>query len=111
MENWLHVHAVTRRLNLFILFVGHYLFIEASMPAKAGQKARLISKTFSGSNNSICFIFSYNMYGSGMGSLNIYLKSSEGKQLVFSKVGDQGQSWHTVHLDLQRSRDYSVRYD
>ena len=87
---------------------GHYLFIEASMPATAGEKARLISKTFSGSNNSICFIFSYNMYGSGMGSLNIYLESSEGKQLVFSKVGDQGQSWHTVHLDLQSSRDYNI---
>ncbi|XP_028417057.1 zinc metalloproteinase nas-14-like [Dendronephthya gigantea] len=87
---------------------GHYLFIESSSPARTGHKARLISKTFSGSNQSICFILSYNMYGSGMGSLNIYLSNAEGKKLVFSKVGDQGKQWQTVHLDLSSTSDYHV---
>jgi hypothetical protein len=49
------------------------------------------------------------MYGSGMGSLNIYVESSQGRKLLLSRVGDQGQSWHTVHVDLQSSRDYNVR--
>ncbi len=74
----------------------------------AGQKARLISTTFSASNKSSCFILSYNMYGSGMGSLNIYLENSDGTNVLLSKVGNQGQSWHTVHLDVQSSSDYKV---
>ena len=49
------------------------------------------------------------MYGSGMGSLNIYLENSHGRNVILSKVGDQGQSWHTVHLDLLSLSDYKVR--
>ena len=43
-----------------------------------------------------------------MGSLNIYLNNAQGKKLMFSKVGDQGTSWKTVHLDLDSISDYHV---
>ena len=74
-----------------------------------GQKARLISRTFSGSNKSSCFILSYSMYGSSMGALRIYLENSQGRSVMLSKDGDQGQSWHTVHLELLSYGDYKVR--
>lgn len=89
--------------------LGHYLFIEASMPAVEGQRARLISKTFPGSNRSSCFILSYNMYGISMGSLDVFLENSEGRKSLLSKAGNQGPSWHTVHIDLQSHNDYQVR--
>ena len=79
------------------------------MPAKLGEKARLISKTFSGSNRSSCFILSYSMYGSGMGTLNIYVDNAEGRKVLLTKAGDQGKSWHTVRLNLQSSSDYKVK--
>ena len=61
-----------------------------------------------GSENPVCLILSYNMYGFSMGSLNVYMNNSDGKNLVTSKTGDQGESWHTIHVDLTSTNSYQV---
>ena len=73
-----------------------------------GQKARLISGNFPGSNLTICLIFAFSMYGSGMGALNVYLDSSAGRSLLLSEFGDHGDSWKTVHVDFESSKSYQV---
>lgn len=54
----------------------------------------------------------YHMYGKGMGMLNIYQQSEDGKQdRIFSKTGDQGRLWRfaqaslTPHAQRHRVRD------
>ena len=61
-----------------------------------------------GSENPVCLILSYNMYGFSMGSLNVYMNNSEGKNLVASKTGDQGKSWDTIRVDLTSTSSYQV---
>ena len=59
------------RVNDILLFVGHYMYIEASAPRKQGDKARLMSPTYT-DNSAICVQFWYHMYGNGIGTLNVY---------------------------------------
>ncbi|XP_057298293.1 MAM and LDL-receptor class A domain-containing protein 2-like isoform X2 [Hydractinia symbiolongicarpus] len=73
---------------------GQYLFLEASSPRKTGDKTRLVSELFNQtSSNGQCFIFFYHMYGSSIGSLNIYVNASGGEKLVWTLKGEKGNRW------------------
>ena len=54
---------------------GHYMYIEASN-AYTGNKADLVSKLIppGPTGQSYCFALALNMYGSTMGSIDIYIK-------------------------------------
>lgn len=81
------------------IFSGHYIYIETSAPRVAGDKARLISASFTASNSDQCLEFWYHMYGTNVGSLNVYYKQgnlgtpvfqSQGRSAcVFSKINRQ----------------------
>ena len=47
------------------------MFIETSAPRRQGDKARLMSPTYTDST-AICVKFWYHMYGNGVGTLNVY---------------------------------------
>ena len=52
---------------------GHYMYIEASSPRVASDKARLVSPTYV-DKSAVCVQFYYHMLGDGMGTLNVYTK-------------------------------------
>ena len=54
--------------------------------------------------------FYYNMYGGGMGSLNVYLVSATNGATIklFSKSGDQGQQWHKKEVTIVSADSYKV---
>lgn len=73
---------------------GKYIYLEASSPRRSGDKTRLISKSFSQySGDGHCFGFFYHMYGSSIGTLNIYVKSAGREQLVWTLSGSKGNKW------------------
>lgn len=48
-----------------------------------------------------CVQLWYHMYGKGVGTLNVYQESEEGKQaLIFSQRGDQGRLWRFAQAAL-----------
>lgn len=55
-----------------------------------------------------CLTFSYNMYGSGMGWLQILTKSSGVPSLVWSRYGNQGINWFSAGVTLASSPDLVV---
>ena len=69
---------------------GKYFYIEASYQAD-GDNAKL---TFAVPRNKSlrCLKFFYHMYGSGMGTLNVF----SGNNTIFTKSGDQGNYWKRV---------------
>ncbi|XP_048582934.1 MAM and LDL-receptor class A domain-containing protein 2-like isoform X2 [Nematostella vectensis] len=71
---------------------GYYIYLETSSPFQPGMKGRLLSREFSPSDN-MCLEFWYNMYGSSVGALTVYIKTAEQEQAVWSREGDQGQNW------------------
>ena len=50
---------------------GHYMYIEASSPARPGQLARLFTPKYPAVNQDQCLQFYYHMYGSQIGKLNV----------------------------------------
>ena len=72
------------------LFTGKYFYIEASYHAFR-DNAKL---TFAVPRNkaSCCLKFFYHMYGSDMGTLNVF----SGNNTIFTKSGNQGNYWKRV---------------
>ncbi|XP_046559779.1 MAM and LDL-receptor class A domain-containing protein 1-like [Haliotis rubra] len=71
---------------------GHYLYTEASSRIQ-GDTARILSPTYHDSQ-AMCVKFYYHMYGSSMGTLNVYVKvgNNRGRPL-FVRSGNQGNYW------------------
>jgi len=74
----------------FSFFTGKYFYIEASYHAFR-DNAKL---TFAVPRNktSCCLKFFYHMYGSDMGTLNVF----SGNNTIFTKSGNQGNYWKRV---------------
>ncbi|XP_046571399.1 MAM and LDL-receptor class A domain-containing protein 1-like [Haliotis rubra] len=53
--------------------LGHYMYIETSSPRRPNDVARLNSFILTGPTSPTCFTFWYHMYGSSIGSLNVYV--------------------------------------
>ena len=49
------------------------------------------------------------MWGSSIGELNVYVKTTSGLSKLWTKSGDQGNEWKQGHASLFMSRHYGVR--
>ena len=76
---------------LSFVFTGKYIYTEASSPRSFGDNAKLQLVLPSGSSSS-CLVFFYHMYGSSMGTLNIF----SGNTLIFTASGNHGDNWRKV---------------
>ena len=56
-----------------LCFLGHYMYIEASKPRASGEQARLNVRNLH-SSQARCLTFYYNMYGTDMGTLSVWLR-------------------------------------
>ena len=96
---------------MWIYLAAKYLYIETSSPRRIGDIARLESSSASYSG-AYCFSFWYHMYGSSIGSLNIYTQQggSVAMQRKWRLQGNQGNRWHKAEVDLNStsSSDYKV---
>ncbi|CAF4044180.1 unnamed protein product, partial [Rotaria sordida] len=73
---------------------GKYLMIETSWPTKPGDRARLHSVVFDGTNGDAkCFRFWYHMYGDSIGTLNVYL-FDDSYTHIWSLSGNRGNQWY-----------------
>lgn len=53
------------------------------------------------SGKGACVQLWYHMYGGGVGTLNVYQQSEDGKRdLIFSQAGDQGRLWRFAQAGL-----------
>ncbi|KAK7473655.1 hypothetical protein BaRGS_00035133, partial [Batillaria attramentaria] len=90
---------------------GHYVYIEASAPRVKGDKARLISQAYQPTQAS-CVEFWYHMYGSGVGSLNVYLETNGNLgSPAWSKQGNQGNHWVRGQIGLNAGTSVQVVFE
>ena len=80
------------------------MYIETSSPRQQGDNAKLSSPKLQFSGN-MCLQFFYHMYGADMGELKVEVNGVN----VFSKSGDQTNTWHEVKKDLNLSGMYTVK--
>lgn len=92
-------------------FVGYYVYTEVSSPRQPGQKARLLSGLQSSYLKPACMTFWYHMYGSQIGTLNVYLKQGRSNSLgspIWTRKANQGNSWNIAQVSLNPSSAYQV---
>lgn len=91
-------------------YLGVYVYAEASSPVQIGQVTKLQSKTLPPIPKGRCIQFAYNMYGSGIGALNVYVIDAKNgaKSKLFSMSGDQGQGWHRTNATIVSNHYYKV---
>lgn len=78
------------------------MYIETSSPRIANDNAKLV---FKGSKSGVfCLKFFYHMYGSSMGTLNVF----SGNKQIFTKSSDQGNNWKEVELSFTSSGAVSL---
>eukprot|EP00795_Rhopilema_esculentum_P012712 gene12712-3431_t len=95
---------------------GHYMYIEASAPRKQGDKARLVSEFFPPTGTfGRCVKFAFHMFGTSMGTLNVYVKTGAGNQsetLIWSTSGNHGNVWiPTAQAPIVSSQSYAVVFE
>ncbi|XP_028297170.1 MAM and LDL-receptor class A domain-containing protein 2 isoform X2 [Gouania willdenowi] len=72
---------------------GHYYLLPSSPADWVGQRAAMFSPLYPAARGT-CVQLWYNMFGRGVGTLNVYQQSEEGSRvLLFSQTGDQGRLW------------------
>ncbi|XP_018418838.1 PREDICTED: MAM domain-containing glycosylphosphatidylinositol anchor protein 1 isoform X2 [Nanorana parkeri] len=98
---------------------GFFMFIEASSPRKAGDKARLLSPMYNVTSGkqrpktpSYCISFYYHMWGRHIGRLNVMLRSSNtGDMPVWSLSGDNGNKWQLANIQINPIRPFQVVFE
>lgn len=59
---------------VFLCAVGYYMYIEASAPRRAGDRASLISSKYLRPINDACVTFWYHMLGTNVGNLVVSVR-------------------------------------
>ncbi|MGH1337916.1 MAG: trypsin-like peptidase domain-containing protein [Aureispira sp.] len=81
---------------------NYYLYMESSAPNYSAKQAILTSNCFnlSGLGNATVS-FRYHMYGSNnMGDLKLQVSTGAGWTTIWSKVGNQGNSWQLASVNI-----------
>ncbi len=81
----------------------YYVYMESSYPNNPYKEAVLNSPCFDLSSVTCPKVkFKYNMYGSTMGKLGLFVSTDNGVtwNVLWTKSGNQGNSWHTAYVDL-----------
>lgn len=84
------------------------MYIEASVPRVAGDKARIISRPYyqfaATGGGYECIRFYYHMFGESVGTLRLYRTESDGDgtlgEPMFEKIGNQGNGWRVTQVKL-----------
>lgn len=83
------------------------MYMQASTH-RPNQKARLTSPTYPGSTTK-CLKFWYNMYGSDVGTFNVYVKNGNNLGAPFLTFkGNQGQGWQLAEMTVPQYGHYAV---
>ena len=92
---------------------GGYVYFEASGKS-TGTRGTLRSPVLPGGNSNFCQVrFFYHMYGSHIGSLLIYVVSTENatqRQLIWRQEGDRGDTWFPAFVNINSSVDFRLEF-
>lgn len=86
------------------------MYTEASSPRRPGDKAVLMSANYPITPGS-CLSFYYHMYGTRMGTFNVYLRQLFSVKKIFTKTGNQGNKWILGQATLQTTTNFSLLFE
>ncbi|XP_055957690.1 MAM and LDL-receptor class A domain-containing protein 1-like [Patella vulgata] len=89
---------------------GYYMFIEASLPQKSGDIARLIIPQLPKTDGS-CLQFYYHMNGLNIGTLSVYSRQYKSQAKLWSRSGNQGNRWRAIKIDIHTFTAYDIIFE
>ncbi|XP_033751988.1 MAM and LDL-receptor class A domain-containing protein 1-like [Pecten maximus] len=95
-------------------FTGYYMFVETSAPRVPGDKAWLVSTPRSPTSTTTCMSFWYHMYGTAVGSLNVYVNTTSTGTLttLWTLYGNQQNAWHQGQIPMvPQSSTYTIVFE
>ncbi|XP_022096405.1 MAM and LDL-receptor class A domain-containing protein 1-like [Acanthaster planci] len=86
---------------------GYFIYIEASFPRQAGDKAWLVSPNVPQQTASRCLDFWYHMYGDDIDTFNVYANTtSTGLGVpILKRVGTREDKWYRAQVEIVRSSE------
>jgi len=79
----------------------YYIYAEGSAPRLPWDRAIFETPRFD-VEGQICIHFRYHMYGdSHMGALEVTLTATRPREIIFTKYGNQGNTWHTADINTR----------
>ena len=91
---------------------GTYLYIEASSPSKAGDRAMLVSEYLSyttPNNHASCFGLWYFMYGLSVGDLIVSINDTQNGMIMLKNIsGEQGFNWQPLLINVTNPNDFTI---
>jgi hypothetical protein len=95
-------------LLIFSMISGSYIYIEASAPRVTGQKARIFTPSQPVTTGS-CVSFYYHMYGTQMGTLNVYARTGNAiGSPILSTKGNHGNKWLKAQVSVRSTSTWQV---
>ena len=87
------------------------MYTEASAPRSRGQKARLFGPS-NGATTGACLQFYYHMYGTTMGTMNVYARTGNSiGNPIWTKSGNQGNRWIQARVTVTSQSSWQVEYE
>jgi hypothetical protein len=97
-------------IKLFVSDKGHFMYLSSIAKRVGGKMAVMRSQNFTISQEA-CFTFWYHMYGSTMGSLNVYLEVNGHKNKTWNVTENQGDTWHRTALDIDTQEVFVIIFE
>lgn len=99
------------------LFLGKYLYTDATHPAKQGDKARIATgkKLLPTPTTGMCLSFSYRMESKSSDKQSSYAlrvfirRGGLAEELIWNRVGDQGKKKLSSNVTLMSTLPFEVR--
>ncbi|XP_028397236.1 MAM and LDL-receptor class A domain-containing protein 1-like [Dendronephthya gigantea] len=91
---------------------GSYIFIEASSPRVAGDKAILNSGPFKPDRN-FCFMFYYHMFGPHIGRLSVYRTglNKTDAQVLWTRNASLSKYWNAASIDIESKEAFYLFFE
>lgn len=92
---------------LFPLFLGYYVYAEASFPRQSGDRAHLFSPRLAGD---YCLQFYFHMNGAQMGTLRIFVLVGSQATVIGTYSGNRGKVWNSAKITIRGVQPYQVNF-
>ena len=84
-----------------------FIYINTKSPRVKGEKARMMTRYILPRYN--CLSFSYHMYGSHIGRLNVYFKNYKSSEILLWRLHQaQSNNWHHGEILIQTNDTFQV---
>jgi len=96
---------------------GSFAYINSGSPRRPQDKAHLVSNEFQATdaNNPLCLRFWTHMFGSGIGELNVYIRTiggtSDPDKKIWGLIGDAGNNWYMGQAPVASSRPFKIVFE